>query len=187
MPVKARWPQHLLRYAACLVATGLVVQVYGHLIHVNPTTVALTFLRMVLWVAAYGDFALGFSLCLITLAFNYYFLPPIGTLTVADRRRVALFAFADRGHRQPAAVPAAKPPRAPTSNASTVQRRLLATDNVAELLNAIPPMSVTIRRRSRRHLPAQLPNRFTAPIPKATSLALQDLQMVSSRGVGAHP
>jgi K+-sensing histidine kinase KdpD len=95
VPVKARWPQHLLRYAACLVATELVVQIDRRLTHVNPTTVALTFLLMVLWVAAYWGFRFSVFLAIIaTLAFNYYFLPPIGTFTVADPQNwVALFAF----------------------------------------------------------------------------------------------
>src|SRR5580658_9187291 len=95
MPVKARSPQHLFRYAACVVAAELVVQVYRHVVHVNPTTVALTFLLMVLWVAAYWGFRFSVFLAILaTLAFNYYFLPPIGTFTVADPQNwVALFAF----------------------------------------------------------------------------------------------
>ena len=77
MPVKARWPQQLLRYTACLVFVELAVQVYRHIVHVNPTTVALTFLLMVLSVAAYWGFRFSVFLALLaTLAFNYYFFPP---------------------------------------------------------------------------------------------------------------
>ncbi|MGB7823092.1 MAG: DUF4118 domain-containing protein, partial [Candidatus Sulfotelmatobacter sp.] len=114
VPVKPRWPQHLFRYTACLVAAELVAQSYRRIVHVNPTTVALTFLLMVLWVAAYWGFRFSvFLAVLATLAFNYYFLPPIGTFTVADPQNwVALFAFlvtagiaselADRARRQTA-------------------------------------------------------------------------------------
>jgi len=189
--VKARWPQHLLRYAACLAAAEVVVQIYRRIIHVNPTTVALTFLLMVLWVAAYWGFRFSVFLALIaTLAFNYYFLPPIGTLTVADPQNwVALFAFlvtagiasqlADRARRQTAD---ANQRRRDVERLYAFSQRLLATDNVAELLNAIPAYvsdgfgakAAAIYLLSSRQLYRTDPN--------ATSLALQDLQIVSSRG-----
>ncbi len=147
VPVKARWPQHLFRYAACLAAAEIVVEVYRHVLHVNPTTVALTFLLMVLWFAAYWGFRFSvFLAVLATLAFNYYFLPPVGTFTVADPQNwVALFAFlvtagiasqlADRARRQTAD---ANQRRRDVERLYAFSQRLLATDNVAELLNAIP-------------------------------------------------
>ncbi len=191
MPVKARWPQHLFRYAACFVATELVVQVYRRLIHVNPTTVALTFLLMVLWVAAYWGFRFSVFLALLaTLAFNYYFLPPIGTFTVADPQNwVALFAFlvtagiasqlADRARRQTAD---ANQRRRDVERLYSFSQRLLATDNVAELLNAIPAYvcdGFGAKAAAMYLLSSQQVYRTD---PKATLLALQDLQMVSSRG-----
>ena len=139
--------QHAFRYVACLAAAEIVVQLYRHWIHVNPTTAALTFLLMVLWVAAYWGFRFSVFLALLgTLAFNYYFLPPIGTFTVADPQNwVALFAFlvtagiaselADRARRQTAD---AVQRRRDVERLYTFSQRLLATDNVAELLNAIP-------------------------------------------------
>jgi len=147
VPVTAHWRQHLIRYAACLVATEIVVQVYRHLVHVNPTTIALTFLLVVLWAAAYWGFRFSVFLALLaTLAFNYYFLPPVGTFTVADPQNwVALFAFlvtagiasqlADRARRQTAD---AIQRRREVERLYSFSQRLLATDNVAELLNAIP-------------------------------------------------
>ena len=114
MRVKPHWPQHLFRYTACLIATELAAQICRRIAHVNPTTVALTFLLMVLWVAAYWGFRFSvFLAVLATLAFNYYFLPPIGTFTISDPQNwVALFAFlvtagiaselADRARRQTA-------------------------------------------------------------------------------------
>jgi two-component system, OmpR family, sensor histidine kinase KdpD len=189
--VKARWTKHLLRYAACVAATEIVVQVYRHLVNVNPTTVALTFLLMVLWVAAYWGFRFSVFLALLaTLAFNYYFLPPVGTFTVADPQNwVALFAFlvtagiasqlADRARRQAAD---ANQRRRDVERLYAFSQRLLATDNVAELLNAIPAYvcdgfgakSAAIYLLSSRQVYRTDPN--------ATSLAVQDLQMVSSRG-----
>ena len=145
--VKPPSAQHVFRYVACLAAPELVAQIYRHLIHVNPTTAALTFLLMVLWVAAYWGFRFSVFLALLsTLAFNYYFLPPIGTFTVADPQNwVALFAFlvtagiaselADRARRQ---TEDAISRRRDVERLYSFSQRLLATDNVAELSNAIP-------------------------------------------------
>jgi two-component system sensor histidine kinase KdpD len=189
--VRVPWAPHVFRYAGCIVAVEVVIRVYRHLVHVNPTTVALTFLLMVLWVAAYWGFRFSVFLAVIaTLAFNYYFLPPVGTFTVADPQNwVALFAFlvtagiaselADRARRQTAD---AIQRRRDVERLYAFSQRLLATDNVAELLNAIP---------------AYLSDGFGAKVaaiyllssqqvyrtdPKTALFPMHELQMVSSRG-----
>jgi two-component system sensor histidine kinase KdpD len=191
MPVKARWPQPLFRYTACLVAAELVAQIYRRIVHVNPTTVALTFLLMVLWVAAYWGFRFSVFLAILaTLAFNYYFLPPIGTLTVADPQNwVALFAFlvtagiaselADRARRQTAD---AVQRRRDVERLYAFSQRLLATDNVAELLNAIPLYVCEGFGAKAAAIYLLSSQQIYRTDPKATALALHDLQMVSSRG-----
>ena len=191
MAVKARWPQHLFRYLACLVAAESVAQIYRHLIHVNPTTVALTFLLMVLWVAAYWGFRFSVFLAILaTLAFNYYFLPPIGTFTVADPQNwVALFAFlvtagiaselADRARRQTAD---AVQRRRDVERLYSFSQRLLATDNVAELLNAIPAYVCDGFGASAAAMYLLSSQQVYRTDPKETLFPLQDLQMVSSRG-----
>lgn len=62
---------------------------------INPTTVALAFLLIVLFVAAvWGSRPAFVASVLGMLCFNYYFLPPTGTLTIADPENwVALGAF----------------------------------------------------------------------------------------------
>jgi len=84
-----------LRYAATAGAVVVVVFAYHLVPRVNPTTVALTFLVGVLIVSAnWGLRPAVFMALVATLAFNYYFLPPVGTLTIADPQNwVALFAF----------------------------------------------------------------------------------------------
>ncbi len=64
-------------------------------LHLNATTVALAFLLGVLAISAfYGLRHAVFMSIIATLAFNYFFLPPIGTLTISDPQNwVALFAF----------------------------------------------------------------------------------------------
>jgi len=189
--VKAHWRQHLLRYVTCLAVTEAVALIYRRFVHVNPTTVALTYLLMVLWVAAYWGFRFSvFLAVLATLAFNYYFLPPIGTFTVADPQNwVALFAFlvtagiasqlADRARRQTAD---ANQRRRDVERLYAFSQRLLATDNVAELLNAIPAYirdGFSAKAAAVYLLSTQQVYRTD---PMATWFPVHDLQMVSSRG-----
>src|SRR5260370_2858579 len=61
----------------------------------NPTTVAFAYLLFVLIVAStWGFVEAALSSILATLAFNFFFLPPVGTFTIADPQNwVALFSF----------------------------------------------------------------------------------------------
>jgi two-component system, OmpR family, sensor histidine kinase KdpD len=180
-----------VRYAICAAATAAVVLVYRHPVRVNHTTVALTFLLMVLWVAAYWGFRFSvFLAVLAALAFNYYFLPPLGMFTVADPQNwVALFAFlvtagiasqlADRARRQTAD---AVQRRRDVERLYAFSQRLLATDNVAELLNAIPSYirdGFGAKDAAMYLLSSQQVYRTD---PKAVLFPVHDLQMVSSRG-----
>ena len=73
-----------------------VTFVYGRWLHVsNATTVSMTFLVVVLVTAATSRLWVAIVTSLVAvLAFNFFFLPPIGTLTIADPHNwVALFAF----------------------------------------------------------------------------------------------
>src|SRR6476661_3495669 len=61
----------------------------------NPTTIALGYLLVTLFVASLGDLAVAISTSIVaTLCFNYFFLPPVGTFTIADPHNwVALVSF----------------------------------------------------------------------------------------------
>ena len=61
----------------------------------NAATVALSFLVVVLLVAATARLWVAVTMSLVAmLSFNFFFLPPIGTLTIGDPQNwVALFAF----------------------------------------------------------------------------------------------
>ena len=87
--------QLVFRFGAMTVATLLVVLAYRRILHVNQTTVALTFLVMV-QLAAFS-WGLVYSVCLslgCTLLYNYFFLPPIGSFTIADPQNwIALLSF----------------------------------------------------------------------------------------------
>src|SRR5262249_52078937 len=86
------------RGAGFLVAAFLlagITYLYRSVLHVNQTTVALSFLLAILPVSAvWGTVVSVFMSVTAMLLFNYEFLPPVGTFTVADPQNwVALFAF----------------------------------------------------------------------------------------------
>ncbi len=191
MRVKIDGLQSLLRYAAAVAMVGVVIWFYRHVIHVNPTTVALTFLLAVLVVSSsWGLRAAVFLSVLATLAFNYYFLPPIGTFTIADPQNwVALFAFlatailagelSDRARRETAN---AIQRRRDVERLYAFSQRLLATDNVSELLNAIPGYLCQIfaGRSAAMYLLAS--REIYRSDPMVDEPSNDDLKAVSSRG-----
>ena len=81
--------------AVSLVVVAGIVFLYGHALRVNQTTVALSLLLAILAVSAvWGILVSAFMSVVAMLAFNYFFLPPVGTFTIADPQNwVALSAF----------------------------------------------------------------------------------------------
>lgn len=145
--VKRRVSGPVLGYAAALAMLTAIVVAYRLLVRVNPTTVALTFLVGVLVVSA--NWGLYPAICmavLSTLAFNFYFLPPIGTLTISDPQNwVALGAFlitaviaSELSARARRAARNANEQRAEAERLYKFSQQLLSSDKVAELLNLIP-------------------------------------------------
>jgi len=73
-----------------------IVVLYARWLHIsNPVTVSLTFLLVVLAVAAAARFWVAATTSVLAmLAFNFFFLPPVGTFYLADPQNwVALFVF----------------------------------------------------------------------------------------------
>jgi two-component system, OmpR family, sensor histidine kinase KdpD len=181
-----------LQYLATVVAVSAIVFAYHVIIQVNPTTAALTFLIGVLIVSAtWGLRPAIFMAVFATLAFNYYFLPPIGTLTIADPQNwVALFAFlvtaiiasqlAERARRE---AQSANERRGEAERLYKFSQRLLSSENVAELLNAIPMYilesfgvdAAAISLTSR-------PDVYRSGVVARDVLDRHDLQLVAMRG-----
>jgi two-component system sensor histidine kinase KdpD len=109
--------------------------------------VALSFLLAILAVSAVWGMAVSVFMSLAAvMAFNYFFLPPVGALTIADPQNwVALFAFlvtsivgsqlssrirseADEAHQR----------RREVERLYQFSRKLLGEGNVIQLMNAIP-------------------------------------------------
>ena len=133
--------------AVSLAAVAGISLFYRHILHVNQTTVALSFLLAILAVSAVWGMAVSVAMSLVAVAaFNYFFLPPVGTLTIADPQNwVALFAFlvtsivgsqlssrirteADEAHHR----------RREVERLYQFSRKLLGEGNVIQLMNAIP-------------------------------------------------
>lgn len=135
-----------LRYFLVGAAIAAVTAV-AYRLHINQTTVALMFLVMVLLTSAYWGLRYALVMAVIaTAAFNFFFLPPVGTFTIADPQNwVALFAFlvtalvasnlAERARRE---AEGAKQRRLEVERLYGLSQRLLASDNSLELMNALP-------------------------------------------------
>ena len=85
----------ILRSLLCAALVALIVLVYVKLLHVNPTTVAVSFLLAILVIAAAWGLRYAIPMSIASaLCFNFFFLPPVGTLTIAEPQNwVALLAF----------------------------------------------------------------------------------------------
>jgi two-component system sensor histidine kinase KdpD len=124
-----------------------IVLVYQRWLHVNTTTVALTMLLFILLLAAHWSMRYAVAVSIVaTACYNYYFLPPIKTFTIADPQNwLALLAFLSTsviGSRlsQKARDEAeqARVRQREVELLFTLSRDLLQTDNVAALVNTIP-------------------------------------------------
>jgi two-component system sensor histidine kinase KdpD len=76
-----------------IAAATAVLRIFGD--HINPTTVALAFLLIVVFLAtAWGPKPAVVASLLGVACFNFFFLPPLHTFTIADPENwIALFAF----------------------------------------------------------------------------------------------
>lgn len=135
------------RYAVSSAAIAAIVFTYTRALPVNPTTVALTLLVAVLLASAYWGLRLAVYLAVLaTAAFNFFFLPPYGTFTIADSHNwIALLAFlvtalvasnlSERARRE---AEEAKNQRRNVERLYALSQQLLTVENVPELMNTIP-------------------------------------------------
>ncbi len=79
-----------------LAAIALMSVTFSAWLHItNPTIIALTLLLVVLFVAAVSTLRVALATSVMAfVCFNYFFLPPVGTLRIADAQNwVALFSL----------------------------------------------------------------------------------------------
>jgi len=134
-------------FAVSIAVVAGIAFLYRHVLLVNQTTVALTLLLAILAVSAVWGMAVSvFMSVAAMLIFNYEFLPPVRTFTIADPQNwVALGAFlvtsimgsqlsarirrqADEAHSR----------RREIERLYKFSQKLLGEGNVIQLMNAIP-------------------------------------------------
>jgi two-component system, OmpR family, sensor histidine kinase KdpD len=179
------------RYVVSGLVVVAIVYAFHKFIHVNPTTVALSFLLAVLVVSAtWGLRYAVFVAVTAALAFNYFFLPPVGTLIISDPQNwVALVAFlitavvssqlSERARRE---ARNANTRRQEVERLYSFSQQLLSTDNIAELLNAVP--RYVVESFDVNAAAISLANRADVyrSGPALEGLELRDLQLVTLRG-----
>lgn len=136
----------MLRVVAIPLLVAIITMFFDY-VEVNPATVGFTFLVAVLIVSAYWGLPYAIFLAgLSTLAYNFFFFPPFGTLTIADPQNwVALAAFlaaaliasnlSERARREAADATSR---RLEVERLYAFSQQLLTTDRVLELLNSLP-------------------------------------------------
>ena len=130
-------------------AVLLIIITFGcrRILHVNQTTVALSFLLAILAVSAVWGMVVSVTMSIgAMLLFNYFFLPPVGTFTIADPQNwVALGAFlltSTVGSQLSARIrkeaDAANSRRREVERLYLFSQKLLGEGNVIQLMNTIP-------------------------------------------------
>jgi two-component system sensor histidine kinase KdpD len=141
------------RWTLAFGALAGIVLVYRLWVHVNPTTVALSLLLLVLLLAAEWGLRYAVAVSIVAAAlYNFLFLPPIGRFTIADPQNwLALFAFlftaivasrlAERA-RQRASDARAR--ERELEALFRLSRELLQTEGVTNLVSSIPAAVASI-------------------------------------------
>lgn len=148
-----RWLLPTVRYVAVALPVAAIVILYTHLLVVNPLTVALSFLIAVLFVSERLGLRYAiFQSVLSALAFNFFFLPPVGTFTISDPRNwVAFGAFLIAGIFASRLSEKAKR-EAATANQRRIEverlydfsQRMLTAQDLVELITIAPASIASI-------------------------------------------
>ena len=146
-----RLPIRAVRCCWSIVIVIGIATFFSKVLHVNQTTAALTYLLAILAVATFWGFLVSAFMSVAAMfAFNFYFLPPVGSFNVADPQNwTALFAFlavsliasrlAGRVRRE---ADEAQRGRREVERLYTFSQQLMVSGNVITLLNAIPNLIV---------------------------------------------
>ncbi len=139
--------RHIVRFAGAAALVLVITAIYHRWLHVNPSTVGFTFLLSILLISASWGLRFAiFMAVLATMAYNYFFLPPLFQFTIADPQNwIALFTFlftaivasqlSERARRE---AIASHQRRREVERLYGFSQQLLVTENVFELLNFIP-------------------------------------------------
>ncbi|MGA9207731.1 MAG: DUF4118 domain-containing protein, partial [Terriglobales bacterium] len=143
----SRAAQPILRFAAVVAIDLIIVWVFFKAIHVNSATVGFTFLLAILVVSAFWGLRYSIFMAVIaTLAYNYFFLPPLLRFKVANPQHwLTVFAFlvtaiiashlSERARRE---ALQSNQRRHEVERLYAFSQQLLVSENVFGLLNNVP-------------------------------------------------
>jgi two-component system sensor histidine kinase KdpD len=146
---RENWLQQLVQYLLFTLAALALTYLYYRMLKVNQTTVALSFLILILFTAFRRRLAYSIYLSVLcTLLYNYFFLPPVGTFQVADPQNfIALVAFlaaavsvnqVSARERRQAAVLATH--QSEVEKLYEFSQRLMLEDRLQELSQSVPAL-----------------------------------------------
>ena len=130
-----------------VVGAVALITTIAYRLHMNAATAALMFIFGVLLASAYWGLRYAVTLALCGAAsFDFFFLPPVGTFIITDTKNwVAFMTFlvtalvatklGDQARRE---AESAKHRRREVERLYALSQRLLTSENVLELLNALP-------------------------------------------------
>jgi two-component system sensor histidine kinase KdpD len=137
----------VLRFLAAAAIDFVIVWIYFRALHVNPTTVGFSFLLAILAVSAFWGLRVAtFMAVVATLAYNFFFLPPLLKFTIADPQNwVSLIAFlitaiigSNLSERARNETLQSNQRRREVERLYAFSQQLLVTENVFGLLNNVP-------------------------------------------------
>ncbi len=177
------------RWLFTLAVLASIVLVYRRWLHVNPTTVALTLVLFILLVAA----RLGLRYAVVssvvaTACYNFYFLPPIGTFVISDPQNwLALFTFLTTGvvgsrlsQKARDEADRALLKQRELELLFALSRDLLQTENVAELVNALPGLiNVAARTESSTLYLLDGDRMYQAGVQRTTSVEIPHFRQLA--------
>jgi two-component system, OmpR family, sensor histidine kinase KdpD len=139
--------QQLLRYLIVAALDALITWFCFRGLNRNPTTVGFIFLLAILMVSGAWGLRYAISMAVLaTLLYNFFFLPPLFTFTIADPQNwIALFAFlttavigSQLSERARHRASEATQRRKEVERLYALSQELLVSENVFELLNKLP-------------------------------------------------
>ena len=143
------WWLQATQFLLFTLAAIAVTLFYRLLVHVNQTTVALSFLILIFFTAFRRKLVYSVYLSVLcTLLYNFFFLPPVGTFNVADPQNlIALLAFlaasivinqiSARERRQAAALAVHQ---SEVEKLYEFSQRLMLEDRPRQLSQAVPAL-----------------------------------------------
>ena len=171
---------------------AVIVWFYFKQVHVNPTTVGFTFLLAILVVSANWGLRYALLMAVVaTLAYNYFFLPPLLHFTIADPQNwVALVVFlvtaliasqlSERARRE---ALQSNQRRQEVERLYAFSQQLLLADNVFGLLNNVPAYIVESFGVEGAALFLENKQKtYFSDIALQTSLPVEELKSVCGRG-----